>query len=240
MKFFKWRLVSILVLFCSCILISTSDVYAACGEVAFAQYDALVEKASDEGSVKVIVRLVVPDLQEKTEASRSFGVISPGQVFSSDALQADLVLAKAIHTTADSVVQALDPNEYEINHTYSTVPLLALNASAKSLSTLRSLPSVANIVEDRPMELTEMNAVNNVSADDTAVSDNLKVIGADVAWSKGYTGSGWYVAILDSGIRATHEMFKGKAIVEACFSASADCPNKEKEMTGSGGRGPLL
>ena len=162
MKFFKWRLVSILVLFCSFIFISTSDVYAACGEVAFAQYDALVEKASNEGSVKVIVRLVVPNLQEKTEASRSFGVISPGQVFSSDALQADLMLAKAINTTADSVVQALDPDEYEINHTYSTVPFLALDASVKCLSTLRSVPSVADIVEDRPMKLTKMKAVDRM------------------------------------------------------------------------------
>ena len=239
MKLLRCRLLPILVLFCSLILISTTCVYAACSEGAFGAYDALFQKASDEGHVKVIVRLVVPNLMEKTEASRSFRGISPGKVFSSDAAQADLALAKAINAASDSVVQALDPNEYMISHTYSTIPFLALEVSLKALSTLRSLPSVVDIVEDAPVKfnesfLSKKKALENSFSGNTAVSQNLKVIGADVAWDKGYTGAGWYVAILDTGIRASHEMFKGKTIVEACFSASADCPNQGKEMKGSG------
>lgn len=42
------------------------------------------------------------------------------------------------------------------------------------------------------------------------------------------------MGILDTGIRSTHEMFAGKTIVEACFSADSACPNGSTEMYGSG------
>ena len=47
------------------------------------------------------------------------------------------------------------------------------------------------------------------------------------------------MAILDTGIRRTHEFFQGKNIVEACFASGdgngvGDCPNGQTEMTGPG------
>lgn len=203
-------------------------------------YEALFEKAADEGHVKVIVRLAVPGIEKLTEASRSFRSVSPGQVFPSDAVQADYVLAQAIGSVSDSVLHSLDATEYVVNHTYSTVPFLAMDVSLKALLALQSIPSVLDIIEDLPVKLNEnresqKRPLGNPSfADNTTVSANLKLIGADVAWNRGYTGAGWYVAILDTGIRSTHEMFKGKTIVEACFSSSSDCPNNSNEMKGSG------
>jgi len=202
-------------------------------------YDALFQKAAAEGRVKVIVKLAVPGIEERTEASRSFRAVSPGQVFSSDAVQADQALAQVIGATSNSVIQGLAATEYKVNHTYSTVPFLAMDVSLEALSALQSMPSVLSIVEDRPVKLddpleSESTSSKIPSADNAGVASNLKVIGADVAWQKGYTGTGWYVAILDTGIRADHEMFQGKTIVEACFSTTNDCPNQSSEMTGPG------
>ncbi len=50
------------------------------------------------------------------------------------------------------------------------------------------------------------------------------------------------MAVLDSGIRKTHEMFAGKTIVEACYAKGeittddpvGDCPNGLISMIGSG------
>jgi subtilisin family serine protease len=42
------------------------------------------------------------------------------------------------------------------------------------------------------------------------------------------------VAVLDTGIRSSHEFFSAKTIVEACFSALGDCPNGLTEMHGPG------
>ncbi|MCP4579641.1 MAG: S8 family serine peptidase [Deltaproteobacteria bacterium] len=228
-----------LIFICALFLISIPYGHAVGGEGVFKAHEALVKKASDEGHVKVIVRLAVPGLKEKTDASRSFRSISPGQVFSSDAVQVDSALAQAIGTVADSVIHSLDPKAYEVNHTYSTIPFLAMDVSLKALSALQSLPSVIDIVEDIPVGFNEnlqsqKSSFANASADNADISQNLKLIGADVAWRKGYTGSGWYVAVLDTGIRSSHEMFRDKKIVEACFSASNDCPNQSTEMKGSG------
>ena len=66
----------------------------------------------------------------------------------------------------------------------------------------------------------------------------VNLVGAATAWSWGFTGSGWYVAILDTGIRSTHQFFAGKSIVEACFAKGADgvggagdCPNGQSTQT---------
>ena len=61
-----------------------------------------------------------------------------------------------------------------------------------------------------------------------------KIVGAEAAWKLGFTGAGWYVAVLDTGITKKHEMFKGKKIVEQCYSLLNDCPNGKKEMSGPG------
>ena len=200
------------------------------------KYDALFQKASDEGSVKVIVRLAVPGIEEKTEASRSFRSVSPGQVFSSDAVRADQVLAQAIESTSSSVIQGLAGTQYQVNRTYTTVPFLAMDVSLEALSELLSMPAVLNVVEDRPVKLTDPIESESSSSKmpSSAVAPNLQLIGADVAWQKGYTGAGWYVAVLDTGIRSDHEMFQGKTIVEACFSANSNCPNQSSTMTGPG------
>jgi subtilisin family serine protease len=207
------------------------------GKTASQEYESLNQKAAAEGRVKVIVKLAVPGIEEKMEASRSFRSVSPGEVFSSDAVQADLALAQAIGSASDSVIQGLAATEYKINHTYSTVPFLAMDVSLEALSALQSMPSVISIIEDRPVMLddpleSESTSSKIPSTDNTGIASNLKLIGVDVAWQKGYTGAGWYVAVLDTGIRADHEMFRGKTIVEACFSEDDDCPNQSNEMTG--------
>jgi subtilisin family serine protease len=73
-----------------------------------------------------------------------------------------------------------------------------------------------------------------MSVDPPTLGESVSLIGADAAWDLGYTGAGWYVAILDTGIRRTHEFFQGKTIVEACFSNGGDCPNGQTEMAGPG------
>jgi subtilisin family serine protease len=71
------------------------------------------------------------------------------------------------------------------------------------------------------------------------------LIGASTAWSWGFTGAGWYVAVIDTGIRRTHQFFAGKTIVEACFARGADgatgagdCPNGTHTQVGPGSATP--
>jgi subtilisin family serine protease len=54
----------------------------------------------------------------------------------------------------------------------------------------------------------------------TALDPNLTQIGAPAAWNQGLTGRGVRVAILDTGIDATHPDLRGKVVAAANFSDS--------------------
>jgi hypothetical protein len=161
-------------------------------------------------------------------------------------------LKQAITRVSDEVIYSLGGTEHYTNHTYSSLPYLALSVSEEALAILETLPEVINIWEDTAMKLPlpvkggqEQVAKDGASSSGGPDKPNLDVsaglVGADAAWSMGYTGSGWYVAILDTGIRGTHEFFTGKTIVEACYALGADgaagagdCPNGTSSMTGAG------
>jgi subtilisin family serine protease len=211
------------------------------------QYEKLKRMATNEGSVKIIVKLWVPDIDELSNESKKYQVIQPGEEFPWEGILADVVLKDQISLAVDTVRDELAGTPYRINHTYSTIPYLALDVSSESLAILESLPQILDIEEDVPIGLilpiednsTGSNGNSNLSnPDPPALNNTVSLVGADIAWSMGYTGSDWYVAILDTGIRRTHEFFEGKAIVEACFAqgetGSGDCPNGNTIMTGTG------
>jgi len=243
MKNPRFILVPLLIFLCAIFLIAGGLAKAFDNGTKPDGYEALAEKALAKGSVKVIIQLNVMNIGKLTEDSQEFSGHKRGKADSLDRKKADALLAEAIRTVADSVLYRLNGAEYRINHTYSTIPFLALDVSMEALSILRSLPEVLDIVEDVPVRLnryegSEKGPLKDFFLSDgpepPSLNDTIDVVGADVAWGYGYTGSGWFVAILDTGIRSTHEMFAGKTIVEACFSADSACPNGSTEMYGSG------
>jgi uncharacterized repeat protein (TIGR01451 family) len=207
--------------------------------------------ADDQGSVGTIVKLRVPSIGVLTAASTRHQVLRPGQKGKWNGTMADRALAGAIAETAEDVVKQLAGTTYSVNHVYRSVPFVALRVSADALEALASLPQVLDIEEDRPAKLVDPflgdgSAKGSASATSPSTAtrrlDNtVNLIGASTAWDMGYTGSGWYVAILDTGIRRTHEFFQGKTIEEACFALgedgsgpAGDCPNDQSAMTGVG------
>ncbi len=79
------------------------------------------------------------------------------------------------------------------------------------------------------------------SASRMAQPDNLQRIGAPALWDAGRVGAGTFVAVLDTGIEASHPAFAGKTIQEACFSVNAPdqgafslCPGRVPGAIGTG------
>ena len=62
-------------------------------------------------------------------------------------------------------------------------------------------------------------------------------IGADYSYNLGYTGTGSYVAIIDTGIESAHPFLAGKVALEACFASR--CPNGQAQMIGAGAAAPV-
>lgn len=89
---------------------------------------------------------------------------------------------------------------------FESLPYLAFKVNQNELEQLHSFPEVVSIWEDVPVPPT--------------LDSSIPVIDADLAWADGYTGAGWTVAILDTGVDKTHEFLAGKVVSEACYSTT--------------------
>jgi uncharacterized repeat protein (TIGR01451 family) len=210
----------------------------------------LKQTASSQGSVSIIAKLRVQHVDALTAASARHQVAAPDETRWS-ATAADRALADAIAEATKDVTNRLSGTDYTINHIYRSIPFVALRVSADALDVLASLPQILDVEEDHPMQridpvpetgTTKQSA--SAKPPETAsrrLDNTVELIGAPNAWAMGYTGSGWYVAILDDGIRRSHGFFAGKTIEEACFALgedgsgpAGDCPNGQSTMTGVG------
>lgn len=205
----------------------------------------LMAKMDAEGYIHIIVKIDVPEIKELTERSTSYGVIIPGGRFPAEGLAADKRLRDAIHMTADSVLDCLKGMDFKDSHTFNTIPYISLSASPEVVEHLQDMPQVLGIEEDALLPLADetpterkipagKHEFRNSDIDAPNLTNTVKIVGADDVWAMGVTGAGWYVAVLDTGIRRTHQFFTGKTIREACFSNSSHCPNGSTSQYGTG------
>jgi len=89
---------------------------------------------------------------------------------------------------------------------FEYIPYLALEVDERDLQTLATQPEVRSIVLDAVFE--------------PLLAQSTPLIGAVAAWNAGYTGAGWTIAILDSGVDKTHSFLAGKVVSEACYSTT--------------------
>jgi subtilisin family serine protease len=211
-------------------------------------WSAVPEKAKDrDGLAMIIVEFHVPDIENLTRESAQLRIpnkVHPqAEAIRKSMATADAALRSAIHNAATDVLRRLPVNAFQLKRNYNFLPFIALKVSPEALDVLLADPQVKSIYPDTPMTLPKYERSDKqssalmphaTSADYSfpSMSGTIDLIGAEQAWDKGYTGKGWHVAVIDTGIRRTHEFFQGKEIIEACFSDKNQCPNGLSEMYG--------
>lgn len=236
----------VIFLFTAALLVSTATLLLHSQSRTYGdfKYDQLKQIASQKGFVRVIVKMDVPDIEALTVMSTRYKTGSKEVSHIQEAYNADLALDEAISFTRNSIFHRLNGSFYRVNRTYSTLPYAAISVTAETLDRLRNIPGVLDIVEDKatPLPVTEIQDDDNDNISQPMLQRSVEIVGAVEAWGMGFTGDGWYVAILDTGILTSHEMFQGKHIVEQCYALGDDwydnvngsCPNGLTEMSGPG------
>lgn len=133
--------------------------------------------------------------------------------------------ALAVSLTRDRGIAQLEPASERW-----AIPYAALQVDAAGLARLAESPDVRAVYADSEYQ--------------PALASTIPLVGADAAWARGYDGAGKTIAVLDTGIEASHSFFGGRVVAEACFSgfdaSSSLCPNGQTTMFGAGAASPSV
>src|SRR5213594_2214793 len=165
-----------------------------------------------EGEVRVLVELALPS-----------GRFVEGALTT----QARAAYRQEITDTASRVLSRLTQYPHRVVRRYLTVPLIALAVGPAALQELEAASFlIKRVAEDRIHK--------------PVLIDSVPLIGADQAWAQGFDGTGFVVAVLDSGVDSAHPFLAGKVVEEACYSTTSGhqsttlCPNGANEQIGPG------
>ena len=213
------------------------------------------------GSASVIVEMELP--QSPSERTQD---LSPTLESAPTATERTAEVARMqsnISEAAQSLSVALAAATIAMEQTYENLPVFVTTVDANKLERLMVLPQVKSISlnrlnrpEQRTTETKErlLSApeIHNAPPDAAAArAEEIELgrqqdmhtnryINAEAAWGMGFTGSGQVVAVLDTGIEASHPVFAGKIVAEACFSTvlspleTSLCPNNASSQIGTG------
>jgi Subtilase family len=171
------------------------------------------ERVLREGQVRVIAEMRLPGGAHVPEGL----LTAAGQS----------VQRRDIADTRLQILARLAGRSHRVLQQYSTVPLVALEIGPDALTEL-----------DAASFLVKRVVVDTLNA--PSLPQSVPLIGADQAWSRGFDGTGVVVAIVDTGVEATHPFLAGKVVEEACYSSNVSghsitmCPNGSTQQTGTG------
>ena len=166
----------------------------------------------------------VADLLDRAAARGTVRVLARLDVPSTSkalaSVDADAARVTAIRTARTALARDLEGTAYTTEREFSTIPYVALDVSPAALTALTLSGHVLGVEEDR--------------LEKVMLPESVPLVQGDQAWNAGYDGTGWAVAVLDTGVYSAHPFLAGKVVSEACYSATGSCPNGETEMLGPG------
>ncbi len=179
------------------------------------EHDHLAQIAAQRGKVRVIVGL---------NMSAALDRLLPA----AQMLQQRQAIRDA---QASAALQVLMGTASQVKVQFDTVPYMAIEVDPTALARLRNSWLIKELHQDK------------LSRPQTLRSTPL--IGANTAWTGGRTGSGWAVAVLDTGVDRSHPFLSGKVVSEACYSttSTADgtqslCPGGVTSSVATGSAAP--
>lgn len=173
---------------------------------------SLLQSINKQGSVRVIVGLSVSSFGEQKNATQ---------------LNVQQTKTQAIELSQSNVAAQLNTSNAQLRHKFQYIPFMVYEIDEAALIHLEILPQVSSIERDKLSR--------------PSLAESIPLIGADDVWSRGGSGSGKTIAILDTGVDKFHGFLAEKIVAEACYSSTQGtsttlCPsgNDREEGLGAG------
>jgi subtilisin family serine protease len=170
---------------------------------------ALFERVAAEDTISVIVELATG---------------SPSAVAASGEPVAQR--QQAIALAQEELVSGLRRGRIGERRRFEYMPFVSLEVDRRALEELAASPLVAEVRENGTFAPTQSGG--------SFAQYGARFVEADLAQAAGYDGSGFAVAVIDTGVDSGHPFFGGRVVAEACFSSGADCPGGVTESVGAG------
>lgn len=135
---------------------------------------------------------VVPAYAGNMAASVSNSSVSTYIVVFNDGPQMKTMAAQSASASVESLGG-------QVKYRYNIINGMAVTIPDNRAEQLRSLPNVKYVEKDQPVY--------------ALLDEAVPQIGADQAWAEGYTGQGVKVAVLDTGVDATHPDLNGTKVI---------------------------
>lgn len=162
----------------------------------------------DQGLVEAL------DVAERARVLIVFvGATAPATPRSHAALLAHM---DAVESRSSAILAALPPERFALGRRYETVNALAGSVDARGLLELVGRSDVVRVGLDREIR--------------AQLAEAVPLVGLDVLHLQGHTGNGIQVAVLDTGVKSSHEDLVGAVIAEACFCLGGCCNGMDTEF----------
>ncbi len=160
--------------------------------------DSLLAQAQAQGSLRLIVDVAASDLPALPVPDR----LEQAQQRSAQGQQALL----------SSLNAQISNGSIQVETRYTYTPQMVMTADADGVQALLESPLVLSVQPD--------------ALDSVALAESGPVIGLPDVQALGYSGAGYAVAIIDTGVQADHPFLldadgESRVIAEACFNTSA-------------------
>jgi len=90
-----------------------------------------------------------------------------------------------------------------------------------------------------PLEVKNSQVIYRINDYSPTLVSSTSRINLSYMRSKNAMGAGYSVAVIDTGVEASHPFLSGRVVHEACFTFKNSCPNNSNAMIGPGAAKPV-
>lgn len=182
---------------------------------------------------------IIDDIETKGQARVILRMRDSGSATAWANQKSIVAQREAVRQMRRQLEPQLNRNDVSVRQSYSSLPFLGVTVNRQQLGQLLAMEGVGGVYPVTTERMAQA-AGPSKGVERPSLTSSVPSIDVVEAWTRGYEGEGYTVAVIDGGIADDHPMLAGKAVGDACFSATfggdtfTQCPSGQTPEIGDG------